>query len=158
MPWHCAGACSTSGLSCSRSPPARQASRGVLHAGVSGHAHKNWGSDVAARAIFVRVLGLIMMTLSILMTLYAAYNFRLRGEMLLCALLLSWLPYMCLHVRCCLGQLLVHTADMQRPSACSMKMDGPYDNRVLPVGLSGIMIVALTIVFGGAVVQFTSSS
>ena len=51
--------------------------------GVSGHAHKHWGSDFAARAIFVRVLGLIMMALSILMTLYAAYNFRLRGEMLL---------------------------------------------------------------------------
>ena len=53
-------------------------------AGVSGHAHKNWGSDYAARAIFVRVLALIMMALSILMTLYAAYNFRIRGEMLLC--------------------------------------------------------------------------
>ena len=35
-------------------------------------------------------------------------------------------------------------------------MDGPYDNQVLPVVLSGIMIVALTIVFGGAVVQFVS--
>ena len=35
-----------------------------------------------------------------------------------------------------------------------MKMDGPYDNRVLPVVLSAIMIVALSIVFGGAVVQF----
>ena len=63
----------------------RGAATAAALAGVSGHAHKNWGSDVAARAIFVRVLALIMMALSILMTLYAAYNFRLRGEMLLCA-------------------------------------------------------------------------
>ena len=112
---------------------------------MSGHAHKNWGSDYAARAIFVRVLALVMMALSILMTLYAAYNFRLRGEMLLCA--------------------APARSSACRPAgvdvgscALRMKMDGPYDNRVLPVVLSGIMIVALAIVFGGAVVQFASGS
>ena len=117
-------------------------------AGVSGHAHKNWGSDYAARAIFVRVLALIMMALSILMTLYAAYNFRLRGEMLLCARRRHVWP------RCFKGA----AALTQRPVPRSMKMDGPYDNRVLPVVLSAIMVVALTIVFGGAVVQFASGA
>ena len=38
--------------------------------------------------------------------------------------------------------------------ACRMKMDGPYDNRVLPIVLSAIMVAVLTITFGGAVVQF----
>ena len=33
-------------------------------------------------------------------------------------------------------------------------MDGPYDNRVLPIVLSVIMVVVLAITFGGAVVQF----
>lgn len=86
--------------------------------GLSGHAHKNWGDTNAAGTVFVRAIALAMMAISILMTLYAAYNFRLRGEML------------------------------------QLKMDGPYDNRVLPVTISVIMILFLCIVFGGAVAKY----
>ena len=138
-------------------------------AGVSGHAHKNWGSDVAARAIFVRVLALIMMALSILMTLYAAYNFRLRGEMLLCAPLCCCATHFMQLNKLAVGAIaaraaapcikeVCHSQHSLIHVRCRMKMDGPYDNRVLPVLLSGIMIVALGIVFGGAVVQFARGS
>ena len=55
---------------------------------MSAHAHKNWGSDYEGQAIFARVLALVFMVLSIFMVIYAAYNFRKRGDMLQCALLL----------------------------------------------------------------------
>ena len=51
-------------------------------AGVSAHAHKNWGTDYEAHAIFVRSVSLVLMVLSIFMAVYAAYNFHYRGEML----------------------------------------------------------------------------
>ena len=35
-----------------------------------------------------------------------------------------------------------------------LKMDGPYDNRVLPITISIIMILFLTIVFVGAVARY----
>ena len=54
----------------------------AYNAGLSGHAHKNWGTDYQQRAIFVRVVALILMALSILMAIYAAYVFHFRGEML----------------------------------------------------------------------------
>ena len=52
---------------------------------MSAHAHKNWGSDYEGQAIFARVLALVFMVLSIVMVIYAAYNFRKRGDMLQCA-------------------------------------------------------------------------
>ena len=51
-------------------------------AGVSAHAHKNWGTDYEGNAIFVRSVSLVLMVLSIFMAIYAAYNFYNRGEML----------------------------------------------------------------------------
>ncbi len=56
---------------------------GLLAAGVAGHAHKHWGSDFTTRAITVRVLALVMLLISIFMAIYAAVNFKRRGEMLL---------------------------------------------------------------------------
>lgn len=50
---------------------------------MAGHAHRHWGSDFTARAISVRVLALIMMLISIFMAVYAAYNFKIRGDMLM---------------------------------------------------------------------------
>ncbi len=51
--------------------------------GVSGHAHKHWGSDYVKQAVAVRVLALTMMLIGICMAIYAAVNFRIRGNMLL---------------------------------------------------------------------------
>lgn len=51
--------------------------------GVAGHAHKHWGSEFTSRAILVRVLALVMMLISIFMAIYAAVNFKRRGDMLL---------------------------------------------------------------------------
>lgn len=51
--------------------------------GVSGHAHKNWGSDYVKQAVAVRILALVMMLIGISMAIYAAINFRVRGNMLL---------------------------------------------------------------------------
>lgn len=56
-------------------------------AGVSAHAHKNWGTDYEGHAIFVRSVSLVLMVLSIFMAVYAAWNFHYRGEMLQCTLL-----------------------------------------------------------------------
>ncbi len=36
-------------------------------------------------------------------------------------------------------------------------MDGPYDNRVLPIVLSVVMIVALSITFVSSIVSFEES-
>ena len=54
-----------------------------LSAGVAGHAHKHWGSDFTGRAITVRVLALVMLLISVFMAVYAAVNFKRRGDMLL---------------------------------------------------------------------------
>ena len=86
-------------------------------AGLSGHAHKNWGTDYEQRAIFVRVVALVLMALSILMAIYAAYVFHFRGEML------------------------------------QQKADVAYDSRFLPILLGCMLIVALLVVFGGAVAE-----
>jgi uncharacterized membrane protein YidH (DUF202 family) len=86
--------------------------------GVSGHAHKHWGSEYVSRAISVRILALMMMAISIGMALYAAYNFKKRGDMLV------------------------------------NKLDGPYDNRVLPVMLTVVMMVFLSVVWVGALVSY----
>lgn len=51
--------------------------------GVAGHAHRKWGSDFTSRAIAVRLLALFMMLISIGMAVFAAYNFKKRGDMLL---------------------------------------------------------------------------
>ena len=57
-----------------------------MRAGVSAHAHKNWGQQYEGHAIFVRSVSLALMVLSIFMAVYAAYNFHRRGEMLQCVL------------------------------------------------------------------------
>jgi uncharacterized protein involved in cysteine biosynthesis len=51
-------------------------------AGLSGHAHKNWGSSYEQRAVFVRVVALVLMVLAIVVAVYAAWVFHYRGEML----------------------------------------------------------------------------
>jgi len=86
--------------------------------GVSGHAHRHWGSDFTARAIAVRLLALTMMAISIGMAIFAAYNFKRRGDMLM------------------------------------LKLDGPYDSRVLPVVLTAVMMVFLTVVWIGAIISY----
>lgn len=86
--------------------------------GVSGHGHKHWGSDYTSRAIFVRLLALGMMAIAIIMALYAAFNFRKRGRMLL------------------------------------QKLDGPYDNKIMPVVLSVTLIVALSITFASSIIAY----
>lgn len=86
--------------------------------GVSGHAHKHWGGDFYKKAVAVRVLALAMMCIGIVMAVYAAVNFRLRGNMLLA------------------------------------KADGPYDNRMLPIVLSMVMITFLSVVFFGTLVDY----
>lgn len=53
-----------------------------VYAGVAGHAHKHWGTDLTTRTIGIRILALVMMGVSIAMALYAAYNFKRRGDML----------------------------------------------------------------------------
>ena len=50
--------------------------------GVSGHAHKHWEPEFTARAVAVRLAALVMMAISIGMALYAARNFKRRGDML----------------------------------------------------------------------------
>jgi len=86
--------------------------------GVSGHAHHHWSSEFTARAIAVRVLALVMMAISIGMAIYAAYNFKRRGDMLV------------------------------------NKLDGPYDNRVLPVVITMVMMTFLSVVWVGAIVSY----
>lgn len=53
---------------------------------MAGHGHKHWGSDYTHRAVLVRVLALCMMAAAIGMAIYSAVYFKIRGEMLLCAL------------------------------------------------------------------------
>ena len=85
--------------------------------GVSGVAHKSWGRAYEGHAAFVRTISTAMMVLSIFMAVYAARNFKLRGDML------------------------------------QLKADGPYDSRLLPILLASVLIVALLLVFGGAVAE-----
>lgn len=65
----------------------------------------------------MRTIATAMMVLSIFMAVYAARNFKARGDML------------------------------------QLKADGPYDSRLLPVLLASVLIVALLLVFGGAVAE-----
>ena len=46
-----------------------------------------------------------------------------------------------------------YTSQQSLVCACRAKMDGPYDNRLLPVLLAVILMVALLIVFSGAVAE-----
>lgn len=53
-----------------------------------------------------------------------------------------------------------HAGETLLKSRCSArrnKLDGPYDNRVLPIVLSVVMIVALSITFVGSIVSFEQS-
>ena len=53
-----------------------------LSKGVSGVAHKSWGRAYEGHAVFVRSMATGMMCLSIFMAVYAARNFKVRGDML----------------------------------------------------------------------------
>lgn len=66
--------------------------------GVSGHAHKHWGSDYVKQAVAVRVLALTMMLIGICMAIYAAVNFRIRGNMLLYVCIVGLVGCMCMLV------------------------------------------------------------
>ncbi|GBG00376.1 vacuolar transporter chaperone [Raphidocelis subcapitata] len=50
--------------------------------GVAGHAHRKWGDDFTSGAVVVRVLSLLMLSLSILIAVWAGYNFNHRANML----------------------------------------------------------------------------
>lgn len=39
------------------------------------------------------------------------------------------------------------------PETCSQKLDGPYDNRVLPVVLTCVLMTFLTVVWIGSIVR-----
>ena len=120
-------------------------------AGVSAHAHKNWGQQYEGHAIFVRSVSLALMVLSIFMAVYAAYNFHRRGEMLQCALHSYEGSFW--HVAHKSATMLAETSCSGPWVACRAKMDGPYDSRLLPVLLAVILMVALIIVFSGAVAE-----
>jgi len=98
-------------------PPLSFCSPLLSFPGVSGVAHKSWGRAYEGHALFARALATGMMVLSIFMAVYAARNFKVRGDML------------------------------------QLKADGPYDSRLLPILLASVLIVALLVVFGGAVAE-----
>jgi uncharacterized membrane protein YidH (DUF202 family) len=98
-------------------PPPSTPLQNPFNPGISGVAHKSWGRAYAGHALFVRAIATAMMVLSIFMAVYAARNFKLRGDML------------------------------------QLKADGPYDSRLLPILLASVLIVALLLVFGGAVAE-----
>lgn len=50
--------------------------------GVSGHVHKNWGSDFSRNAVAARVVALAMMLTSIGVAAYAAFIFAYRCSLL----------------------------------------------------------------------------
>jgi hypothetical protein len=50
--------------------------------GVAGHAHRKWGDDYTSGATIVRVLSLLMLSLSILIAVWAGFNFNHRANML----------------------------------------------------------------------------
>mmetsp|Transcript_23778 Transcript_23778/g.52153 ORF Transcript_23778/g.52153 Transcript_23778/m.52153 type:complete len:133 (+) Transcript_23778:260-658(+) len=89
--------------------------------GVAGHAHRHWGDDFTERAVLTRVIALVMLLISIVMALWAGYNFQKRAVYL------------------------------------EAKLDGPYDSRALPILLTSVMVIAMAIVFGGAVVRLSET-
>lgn len=50
--------------------------------GVAGHAHRKWGDDYMSGAVVVRLLSLVMLVLSIVIAVWAGYNFNHRANML----------------------------------------------------------------------------
>jgi hypothetical protein len=86
--------------------------------GVAGHAHHQWEQEYLARAVVVRILALIMMAISIAMAIFAAYNFKRRGDMLV------------------------------------QRLDGPYDNRMLPIVLTAVLMTFLAVVWIGSVISY----
>ena len=40
------------------------------------------------------------------------------------------------------------------PRCCSQKLDGPYDNRVLPVVVTGVLMTFLTVVWIGSIIRW----
>lgn len=52
-------------------------------------------------------------------------------------------------VVCCVRAILLL-------ASCSLKMDGPYDSRLLPVLLCTALTVSMTVVFSGAIARMVS--
>ena len=58
----------------------------------------------------------------------------------------------------------LHTCKMLQHSPlvcncfCRNKLDGPYDNRIMPIVLSATLIVALSITFGSSIVAYEHDS
>lgn len=50
--------------------------------GIAGHAHRHWGDDFTARAVYVRVVSLVMLGIAIVIACFAGFNFNRRANML----------------------------------------------------------------------------
>ena len=66
-------------------------------------------------------------------------------------------------VRCCCGFAAAFSAANEASTLvlgcrCRNKLDGPYDNRVMPIVLSATLIVALSITFGSSIVAYEHDS
>lgn len=73
------------GMNFNASPFAYACDNNAYHAciaGVAGHAHRHWGDEFTASAIYVRVMSMIMLTLSIVIAVWAGYNFNHRANLL----------------------------------------------------------------------------
>lgn len=62
------------------------------------------------------------------------------------------------------GQHIATSGDTELPPAPSApllhsaKLDGPYDARGLPIMLCSVLLVAMTVVFGGALVSLSTTA
>jgi uncharacterized membrane protein YidH (DUF202 family) len=50
--------------------------------GVAGHAHRQWGQDYSESFVAVRLLSMAMLALSIVIAIWAGYNFNHRANLL----------------------------------------------------------------------------
>lgn len=50
--------------------------------GVAGHAHRQWGGDYSDSFVAVRLLSMAMLALSIVIAVWAGYNFNHRANLL----------------------------------------------------------------------------
>jgi hypothetical protein len=146
--------------------------------GVAGHAHRKWGDDFTSGATVVRVLSLLMLILSILIAVWAGYNFNNRANMLTCAGGRGGGVERGEGRLCAPGTRwraearYLHLAPPTAPAPSSLvpfpptlcarprrlKADGPYDSRLLPGTLAVCLVSALMVVFSGAVVRLHSST
>lgn len=50
--------------------------------GIAGHAHRHWGQDFIEKAVITRVISLSMLSIAIVMAMWAGYNFQRRAVFL----------------------------------------------------------------------------